>query len=461
MSVVAKTSLSGNYHAFSQPAWDVIGYPVEIESNSPTWPASLRDMNFEFVAPSLFPKFLTEPTIADLTIDKYFSLLQGHFSPDPSVTNTWQLYQPSALERTDQSPVWLPKNKLLRQAINLSTRTRTRVPELTPSSSRLLASSDIHITFGNVRPRLEPRNNSPISVVLEHGQIRWLADGPEHQRYERSSFQRLCEKSEHIWVTNLDQRTLDIARELFPNKWGVLPHPYVLDPSCPYQEIDGVRSQLIAELNTDFLVLNASSLSIGGEQRKGVDKLLQALNALRKDQGIRIGIVLVRWGTDIEKVVQLIHSLGLDDQCRFIDPLPRVALQRFMSSFDVVSDQFDYDAFGGLTIRALEQGMPLLSRPIGESAAALIGGRPPIVEASSIDEILTQLNRLYSDVQEIGRDNFLLKYRGESRQWIVDHHHHHITRALQEETYTKLMEDGLRPSVPGRWGELVETMDVR
>jgi glycosyltransferase involved in cell wall biosynthesis len=317
------------------------------------------------------------------------------------------------------------------------------------------SSVDIHITFGSAVPHISTRlQRKLVSVVVEHGQVRWIKDGPKALKQQREDFNRLCQNSDHVWLTNVDERTLTVAKELFPEKWSVLPHPYVLDEFAPYPENPDHRNRLCAMVDSSFLLFSPSSISIGGDQQKGTDKLLEALALIRHEDGIRVGAFFVNWGQDVQKAISLIDKLGICDQCQFIDPLPRVNLQRFMANFDLVSDQFDYDAFGSLTIRTLEQGMPLLSRSIGDEAGLLMGGKPPVLPASNVREIREQILKAMREQQALGRSLYLSQHQLRSRSWVLERHHHSFTELLQVERYQQLLQSKRTPARPGRWGEL-------
>lgn len=316
-------------------------------------------------------------------------------------------------------------------------------------------SVDVHITFGSATPHISRSLQKQIvSVVIEHGQVRWILDGANSLKQQRRDFHRLCANSDHIWVTNVDERTLDIAEELFPGKWSVLPHPYVLDERAPFSEVPLHRNLLCSQVDSEFLVFSPSSISIGGDQQKGTDKLLHAIAGLRDLNGIRVGLFMVNWGQDVQQACALIERLGIREQCKFINPLPRVGLQKFMANFDLVADQFDYDAFGSLTIRTLEQGMPLLSKPISDRAGKLMGRKPPVLPASSVEEIHDQLLHAITQQQTLGREQYLALYREEARGWVLERHHQSFTQHLQIERYRELIQGNFGAARPGRWGEL-------
>jgi hypothetical protein len=118
------------------------------------------------------------------------------------------------------------------------------------------------------------------------------------------------------------------------------------------------------------------------------------------------------------------------------------------------ADQFEYDAFGGLTIRGLEQGMPLLSKPIGSLAVSYIGDKPPTLEASNSAEIYEQLLNAFKKSTSLGRDAYLEQYREIGRKWITERHHHEVTRRLQVQRYSELLLPTSPPANPGAWGQM-------
>jgi len=210
---------------------------------------------------------------------------------------------------------------------------------------------------------------------------------------------------------------------------------------------------MISETQSDLLLLNPSSICIGGDQQKGTEKRLLTLAQLRHEENIRIGTSFVSWGSSVDRVCSIIDSLKIADQCRLVEPMTRNSLQAFMAHFDLVSDQFDYDAFGALAIRNLELGLPLLSRPIENWATELMGGRPPVVGASIVDEIKIRILECTEKKERLGRANHLENYRMSGRNWVSQRHHHSITRTLQVDRYAQLLSYSTSPAQPGRWGE--------
>jgi glycosyltransferase involved in cell wall biosynthesis len=453
VTVTARTSQAGIRHAFSQPAWDIFPELNLTDVNSPDWGQEELRANRHYSSRFKYPISLFTKRKLDFSSINYSKMLEtyalSHPYQFPKSFSIAEIKSQSTPEEILESSA-----KMFRAAASL--KEFIEQCQLTVGEScQLLSNSDIHITFGNAVPHISNRQQRRlISVVVEHGQMRWIKDGPVAATKHRTDFFNLCKNSQHIWVTNVDRRSLEIAEELFPSKWSLIPHPYVLDDLAPYVDAPSHRDTLCELLDTEFLLFSPSSISLGGDQQKGTDKLLKALAKLRYEDGLRVGAIFVNWGRNVHDACALIEDLGISDQCRFVNPLTRVALQTFMSNFDLISDQFDYDAFGSLTIRALEQGMPLLSKAISDEAGILMGRKPPVIPAATIDEIQNQIRLLASEQQKRGREEVLSHYRIKGRDWVLGRHHQSFTRQLQIERYEQLLSGQVPAASPGRWGEV-------
>jgi hypothetical protein len=454
IEIVGRTSTAGIRHAFSQPAWDIFQNKIPKSSTFPRWTGQQRKVNKLVTTSTLFPNSLITSHNSRLDTNSYNRLVEesnGSFAPDSDLNQLIDIDQLANQVQTFGSKFSRFAHNIVSQIRVLQVRPYLGVRSKVFENSR----SEIHITIGNSIPRISPVQSAITqSIVMEHGQVRWIYDGSSDESFSRDEFKSLCLNAKHIWITNVDERTLNIAEELFHERWSVLPHPYVLDQQAPYDVSSSPRLEICHDLKADFLLFSASSLSIDGDQKKGTPKLLKAVHELKNTHGISIGLVLVNWGNDAPAIYALIRSLGISDQCRFVQPMPRIALQKFMGHFDLVADQFDHDAFGALTIRALEQGVPLLSRRIGDLASEYIGRRPPVLHASNEDEIVLQIRYCIEKQSNMGRDSYLQEFRSQARNWVTERHHHSFTRVLQEERYMQLMSSEIVNAIPGRWGQI-------
>lgn len=314
-----------------------------------------------------------------------------------------------------------------------------------------------HISLGAIQAPPPAQQRKFMShVLIEHGTIRWSADPPldSADSQARKAYAEQCRNADHIWVTNLDTRTLELVEEYAPDRWSVLPHPYVLDPNAPYDEDVRLRANLLSDTDSEFLVLSASSMSLTGDQNKGTGKLVEAMTVLRRDFGLPIGFLMVEWGTDIDRVKRLCAESGVIENIAFVKPMSRIRMQKTMAACDVLADQFHYEAFGALSIRAWEQGMAVVSRRVSHDARPLMGEIPPVSDASTSEEIARAISDLFRRQLEVGRTAYKEQHLRASRGWLVRRHHHGITRQLQLDRYQQMLGRTPTAANPGAWGAM-------
>jgi hypothetical protein len=195
-------------------------------------------------------------------------------------------------------------------------------------------------------------------------------------------------------------------------------------------------------------------MSLRGDQNKGTGKLIEAMTILRQDMGIPVGLLMVEWGTDTLEVKEFCVQTGLVDHIKFLNPMSRVRMQKTMAACDALTDQFHYEAFGALSIRAWEQGIPVVSRRISTDAISLVGEAPPVHDASNAETIASALLNLFHERERVGRDEFVRTHQSRSRSWLLRRHHHDITRQLQIDRYTQLLSKECPQADPGAWGAI-------
>ena len=312
----------------------------------------------------------------------------------------------------------------------------------------------VHISIGPTRYSSRAFVSKRVRhVLIEHGTIRW-SHSPGSDKWDqnlRNRFKVSCSTADHVWITNLDARTLEIASTYCRDRWSAFPHPYVVDPLAPYEPEVGARTRYRDLTNADFLVLSGSSLNLRGDQNKGTQVLLDAISVIRHDLNLPIGFIFVEWGSDVTAVKSYCQKNRLNDYIHFVQPMSRIRLMKTMVSCDLVSDQFHLDAFGSFSLRAWEQGMPIVSRPISSYAASLIGDRPPVVAASSTMEVVEALSTQYLLQSRIGRQQYLTDHAQASRSWFLSRHHHILSQQMQTQRYSELFLNQRPAALPDLW----------
>jgi hypothetical protein len=294
------------------------------------------------------------------------------------------------------------------------------------------------------------------TVCLEHGTIRWVGADGSGQRFIRQAYREQVEQSMHLWVTNLDPRTLEIAEDLVPGRWSALPHPFVPDPRVPFPESASGRQALLQRTGSEYLVLLPSSQNWSKDHDKGSMKALTAFVELRK-RGVDLGLVAVEWGLQLAESKAFLESAGVGANVAWVAPMARFGLQRMMANVDVVWDQFGLEAFGALALRAVEQGTPLVSRGLAPIGEQLIGGAVPWEHAATTDDIIRETTRVFEDMGRFGRSSVIETTRARYRAWLLERHSPAITAALQRDVYTRILDGTFESgtSVPGQWSVLL------
>jgi len=303
---------------------------------------------------------------------------------------------------------------------------------------------------------VKPSESSTRTVSLEHGTVRWLGGSGSDQALLRKAYTEQLQRSMHLWVTNLDPRTLEIAEDVAPGRWSVLPHPFMLDSRVPFAESPTRREALLKQTDSELLVLLPSSQNWSKDHDKGSIKALNAFIELR-NRGIHVGLVAVEWGLQLDESKALLKRAGVSNHVAWVPPMARFGLQRMMANVDVVWDQFGLEAFGALALRAVEQGTPFVSRGLAPIGEELIGGPVPWIHAASVDDIVRETSAVFELMGRLGRDAVIESTRAQYRTWLLDRHSPAITAALQRDVYSRILDGTFEPgtSVPGRWSELL------
>lgn len=461
-----RASANGIVHAISMPAWDVLELTaVDVDSiDLPTWTPEAHDVNSRHISRRNTPwNIALAPRRSGAETSRLDPAYQRFSTNGPNIKSAGSVRRTTGLSFPEKLVWWAHGQAMrlrLRTAalvlIRRGTRRMTRIFGWILASARIRFNGRwVHISNGAMQlPFTNPKRWGAINVLLEHGTVRWSYGSPTGDAGERLAYREMCREADHVWVTNLDQRTLELINELAPGRWSALPHPYHLDPAAPYTEIEGERDRLKCTLDADFVVFSGSSLSLSGDQNKGTNLLIEALRDLVNEGGESLGLVVTHWGNDIEVVKLLLADYGIEKRVLMVPPMSRIRLQKMMAACDLVSDQFHLDAFGGLAVRALEQGMPVLTRGLGNPVSGLIGELPPFIGAHNTDTVRTQIITQMRLCERMGHDEYVRMHRQTSRGWLLRRHHHDFTIRLQEDRYAQLTMRQPIPALPNAWALL-------
>jgi hypothetical protein len=422
-------------HGMSAPAWELTDFEVPHAAwvSNPDW-----SLSAEAVATNTEYTDLAAPSVLGAALDAH--LVPDRF-PRLMATARKRLVEPM------RGHTWAEPIFDLRDRQVLARRTELPEP---PGQINVLYGGDSLAWLKLARP-------SSNTVCLEHGTLRWLLDGGRESRALRHAYRRQVQQAQHLWVTNLDLRTLEIAEDVAPGRWSVLPHPFVPDSRVPFRGSEAARKALLRRTDSEVLVLLPSSQNWSKQHDKGSMRALAAFVELRR-QGVNVGLVAVEWGLQLVESKAFLDSAGVGRNVAWVAPMARFCLQRRMADVDVVWDQFGLDAFGALALRAVEQGTPLVSRGLAPVGEQLIGGPVPWHQAITTEDIVSETLSILEEMARSGRMRTIEATRAKYRAWLHERHSPRITAALQRSVYERVLDGGLgRGSVePGMWASMTD-----
>jgi glycosyltransferase involved in cell wall biosynthesis len=174
-------------------------------------------------------------------------------------------------------------------------------------------------------------------------------------------------------------------------------------------------------LNGKFLCFMMSNLDfgiadnkLGRNSMKHNDRFLHAIAEYRKENQNIHAIVIDR-GPDRELAKNLVADLGIANNVTFMSELSRAERIRYIRMSDVVVDQFHVGAFGLGALEALAVGKPLITYLKLEGLDECYSDPPPILNAQSSADIVSQLRGVQSLV-------FRHDLSQRARDWLLRHH---------------------------------------
>lgn len=297
-----------------------------------------------------------------------------------------------------------------------------------------------------------------VRAGLEHGTLRWIRSGAYEDRLLRKTYLDRLKALDHLWVTNLDPETLDVAEEFMEGKWSALPHPYMFNLETPYPEMKSTREGLCQVTDSCFLIFMPSSINWGDDHDKGTRVALTAFIELRS-QGLPVGLILTRWGRDLAEAEDILAAANCDRFATWIEPQPRIPFQRLMANVDVVWDQFKYEAMGGIAFKAMEQGTPVITRGVSSRGADLMGCAPPFTTASDTNSLTLKTREFFDMTNQLGRRQVRERFGTPLRDWLLTHHTPQLTAHMQVARYRELLQGSSSTSraVPQAWADLMSS----
>lgn len=194
-------------------------------------------------------------------------------------------------------------------------------------------------------------------------------------------------------------------------KYNIIKSPY-------YLVDDYVESDMLYKTSSDKVkYLHASNLDWGSKDNnknrnttKGNDKFIRAfIRAV--NEGKKITCSLLLRGPDKEKALEMINNSGAGNAFEYINPVSQGELYSLIVNSDIVVDQFDVGALGGIACEAMAQKKPVITYVDINCSNIVFNKIPPILNCHTEDEI-------YKTIMKCN-DHIKLKELGvEAEEWI-------------------------------------------
>ncbi|MDA9430547.1 glycosyltransferase family 4 protein [Bradyrhizobium sp. CCBAU 51627] len=255
-------------------------------------------------------------------------------------------------------------------------------------------------------------------LAYEHGTLRAIP-------FQDDSLGRLARTvflgAQHVLVTNID--CLSAARRLGIPSSRITPLPHAFDDkklvefkkANPAIRPPDDRILFFHPARHDWLDADPSLV-------KGNDRLIRAFATVAREDS-RLRLAMIAWGRDLQASRELVRSLGLEGRVQWMDPMRKPQLWQAYLSSHAVLDQFVLPSFGGITFEALALGRPVITHIDSGSAAEFFSQSPPVLQASSDNEIAVALRRIASDpgdMQQLGEAGATWIQRLHSAKRIVE-----------------------------------------
>jgi len=253
---------------------------------------------------------------------------------------------------------------------------------------RLLAHYDVIVGYSTdgLIPLLADKENY---IAYEHGTIRAIP-------FQRDVQGRMCAltyaMARNVLITNCDN--IVAATRLKLPRFSFTPHA-ILETWAGDAVSTGLRDDLLAQHDADFLVFHPSRHHWGPERDpnydKGNDIILHAFARFVKEQRPRAHLLLVEWGQRIAETRELIETLGIAHRVAWFRPMPIRVMKKYIAASDVLADQFTIGGFGGIMPIGLLVGTPNLIYINEDFHRWCFPEMPPVLNGRTADSVFERL----------------------------------------------------------------------
>lgn len=133
------------------------------------------------------------------------------------------------------------------------------------------------------------------------------------------------------------------------------------------------------------------------EASKGNDILFRAFARFRREAEDAVLVCIDKGDYDVQASKELVRSLGIERHVRWLPAVPRHQLVKFLHGADVMVESLSDGGYGSSAVEAMSCGTPVLMHLHHARWKAVYGSIPPVLRATSDDEVFSRLQQLRRD----------------------------------------------------------------
>lgn len=438
-------------HALSSPLWETYDFdPAKVgDLAAPIWPANAISVGSDedkLGSPN-------EPGV--IFVDPFEARANLPLSSPASLTLRWSRYifrklvRPALLflksvliffgvKPTTISRVWQNTGEVASYRFSRLLSNRSVVEK--PGEDAITMEIDlpgrrtVDIIYGT---RVRQSDSGSKLVFFEHGTVRWSEYSHDADVSQRRDYQRDLQAADFLLLSNLDSQSVLTARKLMNGRFAAFPHPlHLIDETAEFNY--ELNQELRDQLDSEFILIAPSSVNWRSTHDKGFDWILRAVSELRHKEGVRVGAVMTEWGADLEIAKEFLRMNNMDKFVRWIPPQPRSRLGAWAKAADFYLDQFALGAFGSGVIKAMNWGVPVISKALDPEGIELIGEPPPFIQIPSGEVLAQTLADEIRSMELLGREAYRERTGTLERSWVQRRHSVEITTRLQKIIFDSL-----------------------
>lgn len=241
-------------------------------------------------------------------------------------------------------------------------------------------------------------------IAYEHGTLRDLPfDGTARANLLRGAYQQ----ARVTIITNPD--VIKSAHKLGLKNYRYIPHAVDCNRFKLFQNSE-LRKQFKLE---DQLIILAPARQ--NWDIKGNNKYIEAFATLIKNSP-NCKLFICDWGQHRDLTKELVKNLSLNDHVHYYLPCPKISSIHYYQLADIVVDQFEAGAFGGITPEAMACEKPILVYYKPSVHEWCFDSHPPVVNTCTAEDIAKELIDLSGDPKrraelgKLGREWVLQEY---------------------------------------------------